>query len=85
MHPDARLPRQMAEGVAGVGIEGEGIDREPGVAAGLVGALPVVINGIADSAVNAQPKGVAVVLAGKEPRARSRDDPAASVSNAWSL
>ena len=44
MDADARLPRQAVKGVAGIGIEREGIDPQPGIAAGLLGALPIVVD-----------------------------------------
>ena len=51
------------------------VDPEAGIAAGLIGALPVVIDIRADPAVIAQPEGVAMVLALDEPGAGCRHYP----------
>ena len=73
MHAEARLPRHTMKGVAGIGIERESIDPQPGIAAGLVSPLPIIV-GIADRAVGAQPEGVSVILAGNKTCPRRGDD-----------
>src|SRR3954451_13117796 len=76
MYPEPRLPRHRVERVAGIGIDREGGDLQPGIAAALISALPIVID-IADAAKAAQPDRVAVVLADDEPRPGSRNNRAA--------